>query len=194
MDVTRARKLLNWGVFNKKNEVLDSRAVEISCMFSGCSGFVRRGGGAATPVSSATVVVVVVFFTLTDRASTIPSNVPVSGCQSATWSAGQYSYCFRMLVSTTYTYGRSYRNSASIAARVSFFFFVLPFFSFFLYLFGDVAFSEYFLYHFPAFSLYREYVVRAFFPNGVFLPCDQDVRVLINNLCIHVFLLYPLNS
>ena len=34
-----------------------------------------------------TVVVVVVFFTLTDRASTIPSNT--RGCQSGTWSAGQ---------------------------------------------------------------------------------------------------------
>ena len=32
-------------------------------------------------------VVVVVFFTLTDRASTIPSNI--RGCQSGTWSAGQ---------------------------------------------------------------------------------------------------------
>ena len=32
-----------------------------------------------------TVVVVVVFFTLTDRASTIPSNT--RGCQSGTWSA-----------------------------------------------------------------------------------------------------------
>ena len=31
--------------------------------------------------------VVVVFFTLTDRASTIPSNT--RGCQSGTWSAGQ---------------------------------------------------------------------------------------------------------
>ena len=33
------------------------------------------------------VSVVVVFFTLTDRASTIPSNT--RGCQSGTWSAGQ---------------------------------------------------------------------------------------------------------
>ena len=33
------------------------------------------------------VVVVVVFFTLTDRASTIPSNI--RGCQSGTWSAGR---------------------------------------------------------------------------------------------------------
>ena len=35
-------------------------------------------------------VVVVVFFTLTDRASTIPSNT--RGCQSGTWSAGQKKY------------------------------------------------------------------------------------------------------
>ena len=34
-----------------------------------------------------TVVVVVVFFTLIDRASTIPNNT--RGCQSGTWSAGQ---------------------------------------------------------------------------------------------------------
>ena len=34
-----------------------------------------------------TDVVVVVFFTLTDRASTIPNNT--RGCQSGTWSAGQ---------------------------------------------------------------------------------------------------------
>ena len=33
------------------------------------------------------VVVVVVFFTLTDRASTIPSII--RGCQSGTWFAGQ---------------------------------------------------------------------------------------------------------
>ena len=33
------------------------------------------------------VVVVVVFFTLTDRASTIPSTI--RGCQSGTWPAGQ---------------------------------------------------------------------------------------------------------
>ena len=35
----------------------------------------------------ATTYIVVVFFTLTDRASTIPSNT--RGCQSGTWSAGQ---------------------------------------------------------------------------------------------------------
>ena len=39
------------------------------------------------PYAPRTVVVVVVFFTLTDRASTIPSNT--RGCQSGTWSAGQ---------------------------------------------------------------------------------------------------------
>ena len=33
------------------------------------------------------LMVVVVFFTLTDRASAIPSNI--RGCQSGTWSAGQ---------------------------------------------------------------------------------------------------------
>ena len=43
--------------------------------------------GTATPGTQTVVVVVVVFFTLTDRASTIPSNL--RGCQSGTWSAGQ---------------------------------------------------------------------------------------------------------
>ena len=33
------------------------------------------------------LLIVVVFFTLTDRASTIPSTI--RGCQSGTWSAGQ---------------------------------------------------------------------------------------------------------
>ena len=32
--------------------------------------------------------IVVVFFTLTDRASTAPSNI-IRGCQSDTWSTGQ---------------------------------------------------------------------------------------------------------
>ena len=36
------------------------------------------------------VIVAVAFFTLTDRASTIPSNI--RGCQSGTWSAGQEKY------------------------------------------------------------------------------------------------------
>ena len=46
---------------------------------------------------------------------------------------------------------------APIATRVSFSFF------------GDVAFSEYFLIFVPfPLSLYREYVVRSFLPNGVF--------------------------
>ena len=45
-----------------------------------------------------------VFFTLTDRASTIPSNI--RGCQSGTWSAGQKMYnidvdALRILVSNT---------------------------------------------------------------------------------------------
>ena len=43
--------------------------------------------GSPRKVNYLYVVVVVVFFTLTDRASTIPSNT--RGCQSGTWSAGQ---------------------------------------------------------------------------------------------------------
>ena len=46
-------------------------------------------------------------------------------------------------------------------------------------LFGDVVFSEYLVYHFfctiAACSLYGEYVVRSFLPNGVFLPCDHGL-------------------
>ena len=42
---------------------------------------------------------------------------------------------------------------------------------------GDVAFSEYFLYHFRfLFVVWTiEYVVRSFVPNGVFLPCDHGL-------------------
>ena len=50
----------------------------------------RDGFGSLVPRQPAhlyVVVVVVVFFTLTDRASTIPNNT--RGCQSGTWSAGQ---------------------------------------------------------------------------------------------------------
>ena len=52
------------------------------------------------------------------------------------------------------------------------------FFSFCL--FGDVAFSE-FIFIFctiAAFSLYGEYVVRSFLPNGVSLPCDHGLDFL----------------
>ena len=42
------------------------------------------------------------------------------------------------------------------------------------FFFGDVAFSEIFLYH-SHFLLYGEYVVRSFLPNGVFLPCDYGL-------------------
>ena len=43
------------------------------------------------------IVVVVVFFTLTDRASTIPSNT--RGCQSGTWSAGQKKIIIHIVMS-----------------------------------------------------------------------------------------------
>ena len=55
---------------------------------------------------------------------------------------------------------------APIATRVS------SFFSFCL--FGDVAFSEYFLYHSRV--LFGEYVVRSFLSNGVFLPCGHGLN------------------
>ena len=53
---------------------------------------------------------------------------------------------------------------APIATRVSFCFY-----------FGDVAFSEYFLYHFRFLFVHGEYVVRSFLSNGVFLPCDHGL-------------------
>ena len=41
---------------------------------------------------------------------------------------------------------------------------------------GDVAFSEYFLYHFRFLFVWTiEYIVRFFLPNGVFLPCDHGL-------------------
>ena len=49
-----------------------------------------------------------------------------------------------------------------IATRLSFFLF-FPF-----CLFGDAAFSEYFFCTIPDFSLYGEYIVRCFLPDGVF--------------------------
>ena len=45
---------------------------------------------AADTLNVLIVVVVVVFFTLTDRAATIPRNT--RGCQSGTWSAGQKNF------------------------------------------------------------------------------------------------------
>ena len=42
--------------------------------------------------------------------------------------------------------------------------------------FGDVDFSEYFLYHFRFLFVWRvEYVVRSLLPNGIFLPCDRGL-------------------
>ena len=56
---------------------------------------------------------------------------------------------------------------APIATRVSFSFL------------GDVAFSEYFLYHFRfRFVWTIEYVVRSFLLNGVFLLCDHGLDFL----------------
>ena len=46
--------------------------------------------------------------------------------------------------------------------------------AFFFCLFGDVAFSEYICTIFD-FSLYGEYVVRSFLPNGAFLPCHHGL-------------------
>ena len=51
------------------------------------------------------------------------------------------------------------------------------FVSSFFCLFGDVAFSELFLYH-SRFSLNGEYVVHSLLPNGVFLPCNQGLDFL----------------
>ena len=58
-------------------------------------------------------------------------------------------------------------DSAPIATRVS------------SSLFGDVAFSEYLLYHFRFLFVWTiEYVVRSFLPNGLFLPCDHGLDFL----------------
>ena len=52
-----------------------------------------------------------------------------------------------------------------ITTCVSFFFF----FFFLFFQFGDVAFSEYFLYHFRFLFVWTiEYVVRSFLPDGIF--------------------------
>ena len=41
---------------------------------------------------------------------------------------------------------------------------------------GDVAFSEYFLYHFRFLFVWTiEHVVRSFRPNVIFLPCDNGL-------------------
>ena len=45
----------------------------------------------------------------------------------------------------------------------------------FVCLFGDVSFSECFCI-ITVFSLYGKYVVRFFFPDGVFLPCAEFLR------------------
>ena len=60
------------------------------------------------------------------------------------------------------------RNAgAPIATRVSF-----PFVYFEMSLFPSIFCAI------PAFSLYGEYVVRFFLPNGVFLPCDHRLYFL----------------
>ena len=46
----------------------------------------------------------------------------------------------------------------------------------YFYFLGDVAFSEYFLYHFRFIFVWTiEYVVRSFLPDGVFLLCDHGL-------------------
>ena len=79
-------------------------------------------------------------------------------------------WCPYMVIILTLVYSMAALHSivlryagAPIATRLSFFLF-----SFFF--FGDVFFSK-----FAAFSLYGEYIVRSFLPNGVFLPCDHGL-------------------
>ena len=83
------------------------------------------------------------------------------------------------------------REDKPTLSRLSFFlsFFFLPFF---VHLFGDVAFSEYFLYHFAAFSLHGRYVVRSFLPNGVFLPCDHGLVFFIS-ACVRIQSIQSIN-
>ena len=63
---------------NRQESPEDNNAISLLSIFT-CMYYTQY-----TTYYSGTVVV---FFTLTDRASTIPSNT--RGCQSGTWSAGQ---------------------------------------------------------------------------------------------------------
>ena len=61
--------------------ILDVRLVDVP------AGVAQEESHTGFLIHLPSAVVVVVFFTLTDRASTIPNNT--RGCQSGTWSAGQ---------------------------------------------------------------------------------------------------------
>ena len=65
---------------------------------------------------------------------------------------------------------------ARIATRVSFFFFLL-----FVW---RCRFFECFLY--AGFSLYGEYAVRSFLPDGVFLSCDYGLGFLTSAYCVRI--------
>ena len=80
------------------------------------------------------------------------------------------SFCFDF-VSMLSLKPRSFVQSAPICRRPDS---QTCFFLFFFVYVGDVAFFEYFC-TISAFSLYGEYVVRSFFPNDVFLPCDHGL-------------------
>ena len=108
------------------------------------------------------VVVVVVVFTLTDRASTIPSNI--RGCQSGTWSqrgtkVNRSHHGDNPLLRPTgiQIATKSYATLQAMAPTNS----------------KTV--------HQTSFTPYREqprsteYVVRSCLPNGVFLPCDHGL-------------------
>ena len=75
-----------------------------------------------------------------------------------------------VLRSSIYMRPDSHTQLNTLQLSASFFVFVSSFFCFF----GDVAFSEFF-FTITVFSLYGEYVVLFFLPDGVFLPCENGL-------------------
>ena len=49
------------------------------------------------------------------------------------------------------------------------------FFVFFPFVYSEMSLFPSIFFIIPAFSLYGEYVVRSFLPDGVFLPCDHGL-------------------
>ena len=77
-----------------------------------------------------------------------------------------------MVISTSVQYVGSSFNRSSICRRPdshTCFFLFFPFVSLEMSLFPSIVCT------FAVFSLYGEYAVRSFLPNGVFLPCDPGL-------------------
>ena len=56
----------------------------------------------------------------------------------------------------------------------------LSFFPFFLFIYLEMSLFPSIFSSIAAFSLYGEYVVRSFLPNGVFLPCDHGIGWILD--------------